>query len=146
MHVSLSLSLSLSHTHTHTHTYSHMDIHIHIQRDNTVSLLERRAGGKCSICERTTLGLAAGRDSNQNCSIGEAAHIYAASKGGPRFEMPQDCTFERNSAKNRIWLCRTCHGIIDRREDKYTADVLMSIKDVAGKKAQMAMVDCTEEV
>ena len=57
-------------------------------RDNfseaTKKLLADRAGRKCSnpYCRRTTIGPQLGDKGTVN--IGEAAHIYAASPGGPQ--------------------------------------------------------------
>jgi hypothetical protein len=45
--------------------------------------------------------------------VGEAAHIRAASPGGPRFDQGQDDA-ERHSIENAIWLCAACADLIDK--------------------------------
>lgn len=73
----------------------------------TKELLARRVGFRCSNpkCRKAT----SGPDSTgtKAVSIGVAAHIAAASKGGPRFDAAstQD---ERMAATNGIWLCQSC--------------------------------------
>ena len=80
------------------------------KRDNftmaTIGNLCKRVGGKCSICCVETLG--PNSDPYSYTSIGEAAHISAASEHGPRYDadMPIE---ERKSFRNGIWLCSNCH-------------------------------------
>ena len=60
-----------------------------MKRDNFTQCdeetLKDRVGGRCSnpLCMRDTVGPKANMGSS--VSVGEAAHIYAASEGGPRF-------------------------------------------------------------
>ena len=56
---------------------------------------------------RDTVGPKANMGSS--VSVGEAAHIYAASEGGPRFN-PGMSEVERRSIENGIWLCSACHA------------------------------------
>lgn len=60
-------------------------------------------------------------------SIGVAAHIHAASPGGPRYD-PSMTSSERGSISNAIWLCSNCSIIIDRDEARYTAKLLKEWK------------------
>ena len=60
-------------------------------------------------------------------SIGVAAHIHAASPGGPRYD-PSMTSSERGSISNAIWLCSNCSIIIDRDEACYTAKLLKEWK------------------
>lgn len=109
-----------------------------IMRDNfpsnVKSLLSRRAGFNCSNpnCRHKTDGPALG--AVKALSIGEAAHICAASPGGPRYDdtmSPQ----KRSSYENGIWLCRNCAAMIDRDEKHYTVELLYQWKDQAEKNA-----------
>ncbi|MCT6819504.1 MAG: HNH endonuclease [Bombella apis] len=59
---------------------------------------------------------------------GEAAHICAASPGGPRYD-PEMSDEKRNSCSNLMYLCPNHHTEIDKTNpDKYSADDLFSMK------------------
>ncbi len=58
---------------------------------------------------------------------GHAAHIYAASKLGPRYKASQTPE-ERMSIDNGIWLCRECGVIVDNDEVGFTGDQLRKWK------------------
>lgn len=96
----------------------------------TKDILARRVGFRCSNpkCRKAT----SGPDSTgtKAVSIGVAAHIGAASEGGPRFDAgstPQ----ERMAAANGIWLCQSCSKLIDSDLAKYTKEVLLDWKETA---------------
>jgi len=85
--------------------------------------LSNRAGNKCSNpdCRAPTSG--AQRGGNAAIDVGIAAHITAASPGGPRYDhtlSPKD----RNSLENGIWLCIKCHALVDHDPGKYTIGLL----------------------
>lgn len=109
-----------------------------IMRDNfsnvTKDILAKRVGFKCSnpSCRKATIGPHIIDDKVIN--IGVAAHITAASKGGPRFceEMDSD---ERKSIKNGIWLCQNCAKLIDTNTEKYSTNELLSWKTKAEKES-----------
>jgi len=95
-------------------------------RDNftlgVIRKIRERVGLRCSNPDCRVSTAAASGDEDVN-NIGIAAHIYAASKGGPRYDgsMSRD---DRRSMKNAIWLCSNCSIKIDRDTDKYTDKVL----------------------
>lgn len=86
-------------------------------------LLAKRVGMKCSNpnCRRTTSGPQ--EDPKKVLNIGVAAHIAAASKGGPRYDRRMSSQ-ERRSEANGIWLCQTCAKLVDNDETRYTVDLL----------------------
>jgi len=93
----------------------------------TKRLIAQRAGFTCAFpnCMAATSGPAI--DSSRAVNVGEAAHITAASDGGPRY----DATFtpeERQDPENGIWMCSTHATLIDRDVDRYTADLLRNWK------------------
>lgn len=96
----------------------------------TKELLARRVGFRCSNpkCRKAT----SGPDSTgaKAVSIGVAAHIAAASEGGPRFD-PYATPDERMSVANGIWLCQICAKLIDSDLSKYTKEVLLDWKETA---------------
>jgi tetratricopeptide (TPR) repeat protein len=86
-----------------------------------------RAGHSCSNpdCRARTSGPQSGEDGTLN--LGEAAHISAASPGGPRFD-PALSPDERSSLKNSIWLCRICARRIDADPNAYPTELLREWK------------------
>ena len=92
-----------------------------------IRVLAMRAGMLCSNpnCRQPTSGptLHPGKAVN----IGVAAHITAASPGGPRHDrsMPSN---ERSGIENGIWLCQTCAKLVDSNEGSYTVALLRQWK------------------
>jgi hypothetical protein len=89
-----------------------------VARDNfsqkTVNILGKRAAYICSnpACRRSTLA-PSDTDVNKFIYIGKAAHICAASIGGPRFD-PNMTTKERGHISNGIFLCSSCADVVDK--------------------------------
>ncbi len=101
------------------------------------TVLAQRAAGRCSNpdCGAVTSGPGLGPDSAVN--VGVAAHITAASVGGPRYD-PTLTQAERSAAWNGIWLCQTSAKLIDTDVARYTVDVLRQWKTRAeGRAAAM---------
>jgi cellulose biosynthesis protein BcsQ len=65
---------------------------------------------------------------DENIVIGEAAHIEAASPGGPRYNCNMTES-ERSSSSNAIWLCRNCSKLIDSDVEKYPVPLLKKWKN-----------------
>ncbi|MDT8379061.1 MAG: hypothetical protein RQ739_09250 [Desulfotignum sp.] len=99
-----------------------------------IEILRSRVNNRCSNpnCRVPTTGPTTDKEKINN--IGIAAHITAASPGGPRYEKSMSKK-ERKSINNAIWLCSNCSNIIDRDPDKYRVDILREWKKVAEKKA-----------
>lgn len=99
----------------------------HDFKKQVVSLLKSRAGDVCSNpeCRVHTLGSSSLRE--KAVSIGVAAHIYAASPGGARYDLEMS-EERRRSYENGIWLCQTCSRLIDVDEKRFPAEVLFSWK------------------
>lgn len=97
---------------------------------NVKNILKDRVGGRCSnpLCMRDTVGPKGNIGSA--VSVGEAAHICAASQDGPRFD-PNMTEEERKSEANGIWLCSTCHSLVDSDPESYPAEVLRKWKNDA---------------
>lgn len=102
-------------------------------RDNfppsVVSKVAERAAYICSnpACNRATIGPS---DANPSSSAknGVAAHICAASPGGPRYDISQSPT-DRKSIGNAIWLCPACASLIDKNDGQdYPPDHLRKWK------------------
>jgi hypothetical protein len=56
-------------------------------------------------------------------NLGVAAHITAASPGGPRYNESLTAT-ERAAAANGIWLCQTCGKLVDADVPGYSVELL----------------------
>lgn len=76
--------------------------------------LAKRAAFICSNpdCKALTIAPSEG-DDGKFLYIGVAAHICAASVGGPRYD-PQMTQEERKSASNGLFLCSSCATMIDK--------------------------------
>ncbi len=93
-------------------------------------MLAQRAAGRCSnpACGAVTSG--PGQEPDRAINVGVAAHITAASSGGPRYD-PALSPARRSAAENGIWLCQTCAKLIDTDEARYTVSVLRQWKTQA---------------
>lgn len=96
----------------------------------TIELFAKRVGFRCSrpACRRPTSGPQV--DQGKTINVGVAAHIRAASSGGPRYD-PTMTSEQRSSHENGIWLCAFCERLIDRDVTRYPADVLLAWKATA---------------
>lgn len=96
----------------------------------TTENLGRRAGFLCSnpVCRRPTLG--SHENPDKSATIGIAAHITAASYGGPRYD--EDLSeAQRKQGDNGIWLCSNCATLIDKDPGKFTVILLKEWKQYA---------------
>jgi hypothetical protein len=105
-------------------------------RDNFPASVARalrdRAGAFCSRPECRRLTVSPNRLYMDKVDVtGRAAHIAAASAGGPRFDAsmtPQ----QRSSAENGIWLCADCADLIDKDNGRsFPVEVLQGWKRAA---------------
>ena len=81
------------------------------------------SGNMCAMPDCTTLLI-----DKDGTWIGEVAHIYAASDGGPRAN-PNLSPEDRRKFDNLILLCSKCHKIIDFDVAQYPAEKLFQIKE-----------------
>lgn len=95
--------------------------------EKTKQLIARRVGFKCSNpnCRAATSGASYYPDKSVN--LGVAAHITAASEGGPRFD-PNLSPDKRCGASNGIWLCQNCAKLIDSDTSRFRVHVLNAWK------------------
>ncbi len=74
-------------------------------------------------------------DVGKSVNVGVAAHISAASLGGPRFSFqmrPED----RRAATNGIWLCQNCAKLVDSDPGRFACQMLFDWKRDAEAEAQ----------
>jgi hypothetical protein len=112
-----------------------------LARDNfskqIIEKLKSRVAHRCSNpnCRVPTSAPSANDKVN---NIGIAAHISAASVGGPRYDssMPAE---KRKSIENAIWLCANCSIDIDKDENRYSINVLKAWKKEAEDTARIEL-------
>lgn len=82
-----------------------------------------RVASKCSCpsCRAATSGPQV--DTSKALNVGVAAHITAASPGGPRYD-PVLTPKERRHANNAIWLCQNCGKLVDNDASRFTVEEL----------------------
>lgn len=110
-------------------------------RDNfskaIIETLKARVAHRCSNPDcRVPTSAPSSNDKVNN--IGIAAHICAASPGGPRYDSSMTIE-ERKSLSNGIWLCSNCSIDIDRDESYFTVEMLNSWKDSAEGTARIEL-------
>jgi hypothetical protein len=101
----------------------------------TKDTLAKRVGFLCSNpqCRRSTSGPHS--DPTSTVNIGVAAHITAASLGGPRFDSWLTPT-ERRQITNGIWLCQSCSKLVDNDVDAFAVGILNQWKADAEQHAR----------
>lgn len=103
-----------------------------LNRDNfttkTIDILAKRVGFLCSNpdCRKPTVG--PNSEKNKATIVGVAAHITAASSGGPRYD-ENLTTEERKDIENGIWLCVNCSTVIDKDPKAFPVDKLNNWKE-----------------
>lgn len=102
--------------------------------------LAGRAGHICSNpgCKQPTSGPS--EDIKAVTNVGVAAHITAASEGGPRYN-PSLTREQRSDIENGIWLCQVCAKAVDDDPTTYTVEVLGDWKKKAEELAKKAIAE-----
>jgi hypothetical protein len=104
------------------------------KRDNfpkpVVDLLSKRAAYICSNPDCHSLTIAPSEaDETKIIFVGEAAHIFGASGGGPRYDAKMKPE-ERSSLSNGIFLCGSCATMIDKNNGlDFPVDLLREWKN-----------------
>lgn len=101
--------------------------------------LAKRVGFVCSNpdCRAPTVAAALG-SGDKAVNVGIAAHICAASPGGPRFD-GSSTPEQRSSMENAVWLCSVCAKKIDDDEHKYSVATLRHWRAVAESSAHASV-------
>lgn len=101
-------------------------------------VLQERVGNRCSNPSCRCLTSGPNFDENKASRIGVAAHITAASPGGPRYEEAVSPE-QRRSIQNGIWLCQNCAKRIDADPKNHSITLLFSWKSHAEEIARLAL-------
>jgi hypothetical protein len=99
--------------------------------------IAQRVGYRCSRCNIPTSGPG---DDGKTLNTGIAAHIRAASPGGPRYDASQT-TEERKGMDNGLWLCVLCSKIVDNNFLEFSVEKLIELKNKAESLARNAQQD-----
>lgn len=102
-------------------------------------ILAERVGWICSFpgCGQATSGPNY-ESPLKSVSNGIAAHITAASEGGPRYDETLTSA-QRSSIDNGIWMCPNHGSLIDKEETIYTAREIRSWKVAAEQRARRSL-------
>jgi hypothetical protein len=101
-------------------------------------IVSKRFGLLCSNPDCGMLTMGPNSNENKTTNIGVAAHITAASSGGPRFNgaLTQE---DRCSISNAIWLCQSCSKLIDSDTSKYPVRLLIRWKEEAERLTELKL-------
>ena len=106
--------------------------------DKVKRTLAKRAGEKCSICQKTT-SKANESDISSFINLGEAAHIKVNKDGKHlRHEAKNQ---QAGDISNAIWLCQPCHKEIDSDSVTYSVEKLLEIKKIHENKIAIGGYD-----
>ena len=98
-------------------------------------ILAARAGHLCSNPECRVFTSGPQEDPAKAVNVGVAAHITAASVGGPRFD-PGLSPEQRSAPSNGIWLCQNCAKLVDNDVLRFSVTLLNGWKGDAEEEAQ----------
>lgn len=103
---------------------------------STIRVLREEVANRCSKPDCRVICIAKGDEIKGNINIiGQAAHICAASPGGPRYDSDMGDE-DRSHINNGIWLCSNHATEIDKNASKYPVELLHEWKIKAIEKAQ----------
>lgn len=94
---------------------------------NTARIMAERVAYLCSNPNCRTVTIGPNLHVDKSTKIGEAAHICAASVGGPRYDALMTRA-SRTHMENGIWLCSNCSDLIDKDEKQYPVSLLKKWK------------------
>ena len=109
--------------------------------DDVKRTVAARVGNRCSRSDCRALTSGPQVDPSKALNVGVAAHITAASPGGPRYN-PALTSEERRHANNAIWLCQNCGKLVDNDQARFTERELRRWKQIAEAEA-LAMIGKT---
>ena len=97
-----------------------------IMRDEFTEKIKRviqdRAGNRCSNPDCRVLTSGPNAHPERSTKTGVAAHISAASPGGPRYNSHLTSE-QRQSAENGVWLCQNCAHFVDTDYLNYSVEI-----------------------
>lgn len=110
--------------------------------DPTKRIIAARAAYLCSNPEHRVPTSGPQDDPTKAVNLGVAAHITAASAGGPRYDHTLSPE-QRSAASNGIWLCQNCAKLIDNDIGRFGVEVLTKWKSDAETEAKARVGETT---
>jgi hypothetical protein len=112
----------------------------------TLKMLWGRSASRCAFPSCKMELVMDATQTDDESIVGEACHIVARSKDGPRGDSPLNSE-QRDKYTNLILLCNVHHKVIDDQVESYTVDYLKSIKNVheCWVKSQLASFDISKQ-
>ncbi len=98
-------------------------------------VLATRVGNLCSNPQCRALTSGPQENPAKALNKGVAAHITAASAGGPRYN-PDLLPEERSGPSNGIWLCQNCAKLVDNDPTRFNVELLQRWKAGAESEAR----------
>lgn len=95
--------------------------------DQVKRVIAARTNYRCSNPECRAFTSGPQVDPAKSLNVGVAAHITAASPGGPRYN-PELTSEQRSHAVNAIWLCQNCAKLVDNDETRLDENQLKAWK------------------
>lgn len=95
----------------------------HRFKQTVISTIAKRAANQCSNPDCGAITSGPTDDPTKAANVGEAAHIYGAHPGSARYD-PEMASADRSANSNAIWLCSTCHKLVDDDPNHYPAGLL----------------------
>jgi len=107
-------------------------------KDSVKLLLAMRSGNLCANPDcACTLG-SDNKDKSGDVVVGEAAHIRGEKPKAARYD-PTMTDDERNHSDNLIYLCPTCHTLVDKQRDRFSVELLHEWKSSHEAKVYKAI-------
>lgn len=97
-------------------------------------VLAERVAHRCSHPECGAITTGPHTEASKRVSVGVAAHITAASEGGPRYDASLTQQ-ERSAPENGIWMCQTHGTLVDKDEERFPESLLRGWKAQAEEAA-----------
>src|SRR4051812_28846075 len=105
---------------------------------NIKRALADRVSNRCSRPECRAATSGPQNDPVKAVNVGVAAHITAASPGGPRYDKSLSPR-HRKGAENGVWLCQNCAKLVDNDVRRFSADTLRTWKREREREAKQAV-------
>ena len=102
--------------------------------EQTKRVLAHRSGHRCAKPDFLAPTSGPASEPNHWINLGFAAHITAASPGGPRFD-PTLSPAARKSVSNGLWMCPTHGKLVDSDESAFDVAILRQWKALAETNA-----------
>ena len=84
-----------------------------------------RSAGRCNKCKQSVF---IESEFGERARLGDDAHIYAYSTGGPRGDA-HGAPGNPNDISNIILLCKNCHAEVDQQPRQYPPDALTRLRE-----------------